>query len=46
MLGVAKTTAPLTWLYWSYCVREELNKHSLRVMGVLRPLRLIIDNYP
>ena len=28
------------------CVREDLNKRSLRRMGVLRPLRLVIDNYP
>jgi glutaminyl-tRNA synthetase len=29
-----------------HCVREELNRHSPRVMAVLRPLRLVIDNYP
>jgi glutaminyl-tRNA synthetase len=29
-----------------YCVREDLNKRALRVMGVLRPLRVVIDNYP
>ena len=28
------------------CVREDLNKRSPRRMGVLRPLRLVIDNYP
>ncbi len=28
------------------CVREDLNKHSLRRMAVLRPLKVIIDNYP
>ncbi|HET9320312.1 MAG TPA: glutamine--tRNA ligase, partial [Bryobacteraceae bacterium] len=27
-------------------VREDLNKRALRVMGVLRPLRVVIDNYP
>lgn len=29
-----------------YCVREELNRHALRVMAVLRPLKVIITNYP
>jgi glutaminyl-tRNA synthetase len=29
-----------------YCVREHLNKIAPRVMGVLRPLKVIIDNYP
>jgi len=29
-----------------YSVREDLNKRAPRVMGVLRPLRLVIDNYP
>ena len=27
-------------------VREDLNKRSLRVMAVLRPLKVVIDNYP
>jgi glutaminyl-tRNA synthetase len=29
-----------------YCIREDLNKLTPRVMGVLRPLKVIIDNYP
>jgi glutaminyl-tRNA synthetase len=29
-----------------YYVREDLNKHAARVMAVLRPLRVVIDNYP
>jgi glutaminyl-tRNA synthetase len=28
------------------CLREDLNKHALRRMAVLRPLKLVIDNYP
>src|SRR5512145_2719108 len=28
------------------CVREDLNKHSLRRMAVTKPLKLVIDNYP
>ena len=46
MLGVAKTNSTADLALLEHCVREELNKHSPRVMGVLRPLRLIIDNYP
>ncbi|MCK4359775.1 MAG: glutamine--tRNA ligase, partial [Candidatus Cloacimonetes bacterium] len=29
-----------------YCIREDLNKKAPRVMAVLRPLKIIIDNYP
>jgi glutaminyl-tRNA synthetase len=29
-----------------YCLREDLNQRAPRVMGVLRPLRLVIENYP
>jgi len=29
-----------------YSVREDLNKHAARVMAVLRPLRVVIENYP
>jgi glutaminyl-tRNA synthetase len=29
-----------------YCLREDLNERAPRVMGVLRPLRVVIDNYP
>jgi glutaminyl-tRNA synthetase len=29
-----------------YCIREDLNKRAPRVMGVLRPLKVVIDNYP
>jgi glutaminyl-tRNA synthetase len=46
MLGVAKANSTADLALLEHCVREELNKHSPRVMGVLRPLRLVIDNYP
>src|SRR5205814_582408 len=29
-----------------YCLREDLNRRCARVMGVLRPLKLVIDNWP
>jgi glutaminyl-tRNA synthetase len=46
MLGVAKTNSTADLAMLEHSVREHLNKHALRVMGVLRPLRLVIDNYP
>jgi glutaminyl-tRNA synthetase len=46
MLGVAKTNSTADLAMLEHCVREDLNKHSPRVMGVLHPLRLVIDNYP
>ncbi len=46
IMGVAKTNSTADFAMLEHCVREELNKHSPRVMGVMRPLRLIIDNYP
>ena len=46
MLGVAKTNSTADLALLEHCVREELNKKSPRVMGVVRPLRLVIDNYP
>jgi glutaminyl-tRNA synthetase len=46
MLGVSKANSTADLALLEHCVREDLNKHSQRVMGVLRPLRLVIDNYP
>jgi glutaminyl-tRNA synthetase len=45
-LGVAKTNSTADLALLEHCAREELNKNAQRVMGVLRPLRLVIDNYP
>ena len=44
--GIARANTTIDINFLEHCVREDLNKHSLRVMGVLRPLRLVIDNYP
>jgi glutaminyl-tRNA synthetase len=44
--GVSKANTTIDLNFLEHCVREDLNKHSPRVMGVLRPLRLVIDNYP
>jgi glutaminyl-tRNA synthetase len=44
--GVAKTNSTVDIAFLEHCLREDLNKRTQRVMGVLRPLRLVIDNYP
>ncbi len=45
-VGVAKTDSTVDIALLEHCVREDLNKRATRVMGVLKPLKLIIDNYP
>jgi glutaminyl-tRNA synthetase len=45
-LGVSKTNGITQLQQLEYYVREDLNKHALRVMAVLKPLRVVIDNYP
>ncbi|MCX8129250.1 MAG: glutamine--tRNA ligase/YqeY domain fusion protein [Clostridia bacterium] len=45
-IGVAKTDSTVDTALLEHCIREDLNKKALRVMAVLRPLKVIIDNYP
>jgi glutaminyl-tRNA synthetase len=45
-IGVNKFNSTVDIALFEHCLREELNKTSPRVMAVLRPLRVIIDNYP
>lgn len=45
-IGVAKTDSTIDVALLEHCLREDLNKTSPRVMAVLRPLKVIIDNYP
>ena len=45
-LGVSKTQGITELSLLEYYVREDLNKRALRVMGVLHPLKVVIDNYP
>ncbi|MFN8481596.1 MAG: glutamine--tRNA ligase/YqeY domain fusion protein [Anaerolineae bacterium] len=45
-IGVAKTNSTVDVALLEHCVREDLNKRALRVMGVLNPLRVVIENYP
>ena len=45
-IGVAKNDSIVDVALLENCVRENLNERAPRVMAVLRPLRLVIDNYP
>jgi len=44
-IGVAKSNSIVDIGLLEHCAREDLNKRAPRVMAVLRPLRLVIDNY-
>ncbi len=45
-IGVAKRDSMVDMGLLEFCIREDLNAKSPRVMGVLRPLKVVIDNYP
>jgi len=44
--GVAKNTSTADIALLEHCLREDLNKRAMRVMGILNPLRVAIENYP
>ncbi|MCK4943690.1 MAG: glutamine--tRNA ligase/YqeY domain fusion protein [Candidatus Aminicenantes bacterium] len=46
IIGVAKRESTVDLALLEYCLREDLNKRVSRVMAVLNPLKVIIDNYP
>ena len=45
-IGVAKRDSTVDVALLEYCLREDLNRRARRFMGVLRPLKVVIDNYP
>jgi glutaminyl-tRNA synthetase len=45
-IGVAKRESLVDIALLEHCLREDLNKSAQRVMAVLQPLRVVIDNYP
>lgn len=45
-IGVNKRASIVDVRLLEYCLREDLNKRAPRVMSVLRPLKVVIDNYP
>jgi glutaminyl-tRNA synthetase len=45
-IGVTKTNGTIELAMLEHFVREDLNRHAQRVMAVIRPLKVVIDNYP
>jgi glutaminyl-tRNA synthetase len=45
-IGVTKSESIVEASYLEYCLRQDLNKRTPRMMGVLNPLKVIITNYP
>ena len=45
-IGVAKAANVVEFGFLEHCLREDLNDHAKRVMAVLRPVKLVITNYP
>jgi glutaminyl-tRNA synthetase len=45
-IGIAKSDNLVDVALLEHCVREDLNRRALRRMAVLRPLKLVIENYP
>ena len=46
LVGVAKANSTVEYGQFEFCLRDDLNTKAPRVMAVLRPLKVIIDNYP
>ena len=45
-IGVAKAASTVEYAFLEHCLREDLNETARRVMAVLRPVKLVITNYP
>jgi glutaminyl-tRNA synthetase len=45
-IGVAKADSTVDMAFLEHFIRDDLNKKAPRVMGVIKPLKVIIDNYP
>jgi glutaminyl-tRNA synthetase len=45
-IGVAKRDSTVDIALLEHCIRQDLNKRAPRVMAVLRPLKVVIENYP
>ena len=46
LIGVTKADSTVDWVLFDHCTRDLLNTTALRRMGVLRPLKVVIENYP
>ncbi len=45
-IGVAKSNSVVDIALLEHCIREDLNKKAMRVMAVLNPVKVVIENYP
>jgi len=45
-IGVSKVNSTVDYAFLEHCLREDLNQNARRIMGVLRPVKLVITNYP
>ncbi len=45
-IGVSKVVSTVDYAFLEHCLRENLNAEAQRTMAVIRPVRLVIDNYP
>ncbi|MEW6368352.1 MAG: glutamine--tRNA ligase/YqeY domain fusion protein [Acidobacteriota bacterium] len=45
-IGVAKVNSTVDYAFLEHCLRDDLNRRAQRVMAVLRPLRVVLENYP
>ena len=45
-IGVAKVSSTVEYAFLEHCLREDLNENAPRAMAVLRPVKLVITNYP
>jgi len=46
LVGVTKNNSSVDYAYLEYCIREDLKMKAPRLMSVLDPIKLVIDNYP
>lgn len=46
LCGVSKSNSSVDYAMLEYCIREDLKMKAKRVMAVLNPIKLVIDNYP
>jgi glutaminyl-tRNA synthetase len=45
-IGIAKKDSTVDMALLEHCLREDLNKHAPRVMAVVKPLKVVLENYP
>jgi glutaminyl-tRNA synthetase len=46
MVGITKSNGIVEYQMLEYCIRQDLNKRAPRIMGVLKPIKVVLTNYP